>query len=243
MLPFSWANSKSWKNETHCVVLGIRSKDNFTPPRPLKEGVETSKPSRKNSMRIISPFNDYYDYHQAYDQDKETLFIRKEEQLGLELVKWWEEVTRSAYPNHLGIYRNFRSTGVIFLAGKSYPYCIDKYGEKPRYFPQEDRKSKDNWLYSTEFTLPEEFSKCALIELRPVGSFYGWRRHEVWVNPCLLSRNFHKVLNSWEVYQELTMFFNNLSSPEKEMAKLSDESLAIKHGFDKWSFRKKGGGK
>lgn len=39
------------------------------------------------------------------------------------------------------------------------------------------------------------------------------------------------------------MFFNNLSSPEKEMAKLSDESLAIKHGFDKWSFRKKGGGK
>lgn len=182
-------------------------------------------------MRIISPFNDYYDYHQAYDQDKKTLFIRKEEKIGLELVKWWEEVTR------------VRSTGVIFLAGKSYPYRIDQYGKNPQYFSQEDYKGKDNWLYSTEFTLPEEFSKYALIELRPVGSLYEWRRYEVWINPCLLSRNFHKVLNSWEVYQELTMFFNNLSSPEKEMAKLSDESLAIKHGFDKWSFRKKGGGK
>lgn len=186
-------------------------------------------------MRIISPFKDYYDGHQAYDQDKETLFIRKEEELGPELGKWWREVIKD--PTH-HTYRNVNTLGIIFVAGKGYPYRTDMYLRNPQYSLTEERAGKDDWLYSTKFTLPEEFSKYAVLEVRPPTTFGGYS-HKTHINGSLLARDFHKVLSSYEVYQELIMFFNNLSSPEKEMAKLSDKSLAIKHGFDKWSFRRK----
>lgn len=186
-------------------------------------------------MRIISPFKDYYDGHQAYDQDKETLFIRKEEELGPELGKWWVNVIKG-----YGLYsfRHPNTTGILFVAGKGYPYRTDMYLRNPQYSLTEERAGKDDWLYSTKFTLPEEFSKYAVLEVRPHTTF-GRYSHKAHINVSLLDRGFHKVLSSYEVYQELIMFFNNLSSPEKEMAKLSDKSLAIKHGFDKWSFRRK----
>ena len=82
----------------------------------------------KSSVRIISPFKDYYDGHQAYDQDKETLFIRKEEELGPELGEWWWKVTRDPTPH---IYKSIGTTGVLFLAGQSYPYRTDRYATNP----------------------------------------------------------------------------------------------------------------
>lgn len=49
---------------------------------------------------------------------------------------------------------------------------------------------------------------------------------------------FYKVFDSYQAFQELSMWVGNMSTKENDMYQLSDSELIAKHGFDKWSFRK-----
>lgn len=49
---------------------------------------------------------------------------------------------------------------------------------------------------------------------------------------------FYKVFDSYQAFQELSMWVGNMPTPDHKMYQLSDKELITKHGFDKWSFRK-----
>lgn len=75
----------------------------------------------------------------------------------------------------------------------------------------------------------------------PIFNAYTYGRHVDWnlvLNPCLRVFEFYKCLSGFEVYQELTMYFGNIASPEKPIPHIDDITLAEAKGFDKYSFRK-----
>jgi len=59
------------------------------------------------------------------------------------------------------------------------------------------------------------------------------------VNPCLKEWEFYKVVNTFQAFQEISMFMGGvLGSGEKEIIVVEDKYKIAQHGFDKWSFRK-----
>jgi len=70
---------------------------------------------------------------------------------------------------------------------------------------------------------------------------YRHRKNEVFiVNPILISYEFYKVFDSFQAFQEISMFISGvLGNKEKEIIQVSDKNKIEQHGFDyKWSFRK-----
>lgn len=62
----------------------------------------------------------------------------------------------------------------------------------------------------------------------------------VTLEPKLGDMNFAKVLDPWQARQELEAWFNGpMVDYGKPIVKLTDQDRINKHGFDKWSFRKK----
>jgi len=60
------------------------------------------------------------------------------------------------------------------------------------------------------------------------------------INPILKDYEFYKVLDTFQTFQELSMFLGGvLGRGEKEMIEIEDKYKIKKHGFDKWSFRRK----
>lgn len=64
-------------------------------------------------------------------------------------------------------------------------------------------------------------------------------RHVVYeVNPSLQQLEFYRVLDAWQAFQELSMFWGGLAAPEKTLAPLAEADRLTQHGFDHMSFRK-----
>ena len=68
---------------------------------------------------------------------------------------------------------------------------------------------------------------------------------EIVVNPNLSNLQFSKVFNSEQAFQEISMYLGNdmADSSAVESRPISDELRAETHGFDKFSFKKKKGGR
>lgn len=59
------------------------------------------------------------------------------------------------------------------------------------------------------------------------------------INPLLKDYEFYKVFNSFQAFQEVSMFMGGvLGRGEKEIVEVADKYKIAQHGFDKWSFRK-----
>jgi len=59
------------------------------------------------------------------------------------------------------------------------------------------------------------------------------------VNPLLKDYEFYKVFDSFQAFQEISMFMGGvLGRGEKEIIEVEDKYKITQHGFDKWSFRK-----
>lgn len=58
------------------------------------------------------------------------------------------------------------------------------------------------------------------------------------LNPQL-PKAFYSIMQPYEVYQEISYWFNNRSNPEKPMVQVSNDVRIQQHGFDKMSFRKR----
>jgi hypothetical protein len=59
------------------------------------------------------------------------------------------------------------------------------------------------------------------------------------VNPILKDYEFYKVVDTFQAFQEISMFIGGvLGRGEKEIVVVEDKYKIAQHGFDKWSFRK-----
>lgn len=59
------------------------------------------------------------------------------------------------------------------------------------------------------------------------------------INPILKDYEFYKVFDSFQTFQEISMFLGGvLGDHEKEIVVVDDKYKIEQHGFDKWSFRK-----
>lgn len=70
-----------------------------------------------------------------------------------------------------------------------------------------------------------------------------WRRtdNKFVINPILKEYEFYKVFDSFQAFQEISMFLGGvLGSGEKEIIEVADKYKIEQHGFDKMSFRKEG---
>lgn len=60
------------------------------------------------------------------------------------------------------------------------------------------------------------------------------------INSCLKDIQFYKVFDPFQTFQEIEMFLTGVLPNNKKISVLSDKDKIQKHGYDKWSFRKKG---
>lgn len=59
------------------------------------------------------------------------------------------------------------------------------------------------------------------------------------INPPLNKYKFYKIFDTYQAFQEISMFISNiLVSDKKIMVDIEDKYKIEQHGFDKWSFRK-----
>lgn len=80
------------------------------------------------------------------------------------------------------------------------------------------------------------YDSCALARA-PVLRYYQGTA-ELGKDSLLAPYKFFKVLDTWQAYQELSMFVGMLGSPEKPVVVIEDKYRVTQHGFDEWSFRK-----
>ncbi len=63
---------------------------------------------------------------------------------------------------------------------------------------------------------------------------------ETEIDPVLKTLGFESVRDPYRAYQEIAMYVGGvLQAPGRETAAVSDADRAAKHGFDRWSFRRK----
>jgi hypothetical protein len=69
---------------------------------------------------------------------------------------------------------------------------------------------------------------------------YRWNHNsKFFINPLLKDYEFYKVFDSFQAFQEISMFMGGvLGKGEKEIVEVQDKYKIAQHGFDKWSFRK-----
>lgn len=68
---------------------------------------------------------------------------------------------------------------------------------------------------------------------------YNNHNPKFFINPLLKDYEFYKVFDSFQAFQEVSMFMGGvLGKGEKEIIEVADKYKIAQHGFDKWSFRK-----
>ena len=70
-------------------------------------------------------------------------------------------------------------------------------------------------------------------------SIYNSHNPKFFVNPLLKDYEFYKVFDSFQAFQEISMFIGGvLGRGEEKIIEVEDKYKIAQHGFDKWSFRK-----
>jgi len=214
-------------------------------------------------MRIISHFKDYYDCMQATDEDRDLLYIRKQEVIKLEkrnpydldrvIVGFCGNIYYGArLSKYLYTYPNRMETSKWFFKydGKIEQWVNNYYSKKEL---EEFYKSKYFWTQNkdidTKFILNKWFSgsvedifykKYFEQYNSPIFTIQGLESEsKLTVNAQLSLYNFQSFKDVHETYQELSIYMNNLGSPMKPIPEISNEDMIESKGFDlKNSFRK-----
>ena len=79
-----------------------------------------------------------------------------------------------------------------------------------------------------------------LTHKREYNNFWHQKEENIKItyNDCLNDFDFYRIFDSYQAFQELTMWINNKAVPMKEIPKIKDEIMLEVKGFDKFSFRK-----
>lgn len=192
-------------------------------------------------MRIISKERDYYDGVQGMAFDKSLLYVRTPIEVPKENVKNYK--LPKIYLSDMS-YRLDR--GVIGFCGKLYPFISDgsQYvkGGFHCYYSLAELERKLNINKYQHKRLEEFFKVSEDLELfiqnkSPIFVYDG--KKIIW-NSLLRTYSFEKVVDPYQAFQSIRMFLSNLASPEVEIPKVDDKSNLLRHGFDNWSFKKRG---
>ena len=91
-------------------------------------------------------------------------------------------------------------------------------------------------LQSPVFLYDSDSSRTTFNKKR---SIYNNYHSKFFVNPLLKDYEFYKVFDSFQAFQEISMFLGGiLGRGEGKIIEVDDKYKIAQHGFDKWSFRK-----
>lgn len=212
-------------------------------------------------MRIISSFRDYYDTVQAYDADRETLFLREQSKVEipegtLELdTKWFNSFNRF-YPRVVGfcgkLYNFYWFNDTVKAHGKHPEYKIEGaiqyvYNKDEIIhnlsLTREGKKELEDKRFEKKLKL-QNFNIIdipeSLRQYNPI--FYAKRKDgfkdEILLNPILSKLTFYRIKDVATAYQEIRMWIENQAVPEKPIPYIDDVTMAEAKGFNRFSFRK-----
>lgn len=212
-------------------------------------------------MKIVSDFSDFYDGVSRGFYSDDILFIRKTSEAPKEIALYAQKYFNDLFPYSSllsGKYDSNRSLildcELILFCGKTYPYirarqilpyvnkCFYSYASLLEYM-RNDKQPIPSYLIKqiTEFFF--SFCKMDCMDLNvkfstPIFKVTFDKTEESESNPNLRASEFFKAVDTYQVYQELSMFIGGiLAKSENEMVKISDKDKLLQHGFDKQSFR------
>lgn len=88
-----------------------------------------------------------------------------------------------------------------------------------------------------------EGNRCpVIVYAHPEGKRYNQGPFKVILNGCLKDLEFYRLFDSYQAFQEISMWLGNQAEPRKPLPKLDDLTMLEIKGFDKYSFRKQKAG-
>lgn len=202
-------------------------------------------------MRIKSKFRDYYDSVGGFEAT-EPLYVRDNTHLYLE-----KQIDGISLLN---------ITGVLGFCGKLYPFysyqhnlntkiytydydaiielTCDSVNERSNsYYRRSMKQNMEHLTVNNDkyWNILYDRYKSPVVVYQGYNPYHmGYnKRYEVILNPILREFQFYRVKDSYQTFQELSMFLANQASPEKPIPKVSNEDMIVAKGFDlKYSFRK-----
>lgn len=144
---------------------------------------------------------------------------------------FYQEVYKIPDKENIDCFTFDESKKVILKYGDKYEKRLITENKPPLFGTRKDELYNHNFI-NLDFVeeLHHYFSSPAI----------KLEKEKIIINPCLREIKFYKLLNPFQTYQEIDMYISGiLSSPQKEIAEISDKDRISKHGFDGWSFRKK----
>jgi hypothetical protein len=215
-------------------------------------------------MRIISPFHDFYDCVQRYNQDRELVYVRNPQKVEMPYDEYpFREPNRytnifNIYSYHVGFCGKLYSILEVdiwkpYLQKYHGKFCFNIYDVDN--FVDANFKQKDKNKYYTKYSrgnIQTHFSwveenchryqkyfdqyNCPVF-IGHLGKEYS-NKGSIVYNCRLQDVEFYRVFDPYQAYQEIRMYLGNIAWPNKPIPHVSDEDLITAKGFNKWSFRK-----
>ena len=121
-------------------------------------------------------------------------------------------------------------------------FLDSKYVELTGYYDSSNTVKSffDTKISKNEFDFMIENKYTILISQNDLNDFKGDDKQLYLVNaPALKNVQFYKIVDAYTAFQEISMWVGGvLTGQGRPMVKISDKYKVLKHGFDKWSFRK-----
>lgn len=206
-------------------------------------------------MRIYSNFKDYYDIGLAYHDDsivyerKSQVIERPELEEGLKGIASIARNLKGKYRDELHVYvicdtihfvRSYYNSPCKEGRRVSFhPYLEDFLEQNFEHFIFIDQKRNDR-VYGLIKSMGEfQYEYGAPIIHVKADSFGTYS--QIKTNARLADVDFAKVYDPFQMYQKIEMFLaNELAQEKNPPIKIEDKYKIQAHGFDKWSFRKRG---
>ena len=218
-------------------------------------------------MRIISDFRDYYDPVQATGQDRTLLYLRTRKEIvdpgSFPKSGWYPDYVLSRY-NARVVIRTIGFCGTIYplvefsfssktdVQRKDYCYTVDeidsvlretlRHRELEAYLAKPRRKWRVGSL--SRQWIAKFFSECEEKKIAYRNIFIDnhcpvfVKTRSIVLNEQLQQFEFCRIVDTFQAFQEIAGYLDNLAQPRKEIPTISDKDMVGIKGFDKWSFRK-----
>ena len=215
-------------------------------------------------MLLISNFKDYYDHAISYGVDKKVVYNRKEVILKDQVIELFDNLEQDQHCNRMGV---FLICGKVFpfyhlrrwvakgndetYVGEIDPRCIfkDTVDDVQDCF-NIIRNDLGLYVENNLIVYDNSFKSIPNDKLLGLNIKYGspvLKITRVSSNPnryqvtsdidCLRDYGFSKRYNATQLFQDISQFIATVHTPD--LYDLNDKEKHSKHGFDKYSFRKR----
>ena len=214
-------------------------------------------------MRIYSNFKDYYDIGLAYHDDSIVYERYTEEVEDIEFPEVLKDIVRYGWKKQ---YREKRIHVYVICIEVFYVLSYSKYvnssvGPMEHHIfsnlndfiesVNEVLSYSGSWFWKEKGRqIPESVNLLKQLQFKYrtpiVHATFGFelgigQAHRIKTNSRLSEVEFQKVIDPYQMYQKIETFLaNDLAQELNPPVKIEDKYKIPAHGFDKWSFRKKG---